>query len=519
MMKKTILIPLFALMLSGIATAQTAYDALRYSQNRYEGTARSVSMGNAFTGLGGEIGAININPASSALYRYSEFVITPTFGRSVSEVNYLDTKTREGISRVGLSNVGFVIPFNTGRNSGLVNFNIALNYNKTDDYNYRSMASGVNGQSSWLSAQAAAATGIHNSHLDIIDGGYDPFFESSAPWKTILLWNSSLLSPLGEDGLNYYGATENIDDENGTISLGGPINQEFYQYATGFKSRFDINFSWNISNFLFFGMNIGIQDISYRYYESMGETAVNPSDFQSGFNRFNNEYRLTTTGSGFDFNFGIIAKPVKGLSIGASISTPAWLYLKDNYDESIYAHMNAVPGHDEYKQSIESPLGEYNYRINTPFRWSVGAAYVFGKFMVISADYENIDYSKAAVMNSLGNRSDFRDVNNEIISTFKSSDIFRAGLEVRPAEFLSLRAGYNYYGYADKNDTFGQLHTCSAGIGISSKGGFFADLAYLHYFNTKESFSLYNDVDAMTAPIGNKNDWKFKFLLSLGFRF
>ena len=48
-MKKTaITILLAAISLAG-ASAQTAYDALRFSENNYEGAARSVAMGNAFT--------------------------------------------------------------------------------------------------------------------------------------------------------------------------------------------------------------------------------------------------------------------------------------------------------------------------------------------------------------------------------------------------------------------------------------------------------------------------------------
>ena len=38
--------------------AQTAYSALMLSENDYEGTARTAAMGNAFTALGGDLGAV-----------------------------------------------------------------------------------------------------------------------------------------------------------------------------------------------------------------------------------------------------------------------------------------------------------------------------------------------------------------------------------------------------------------------------------------------------------------------------
>ena len=47
--------------------AQTANDAYMFSENQYEGTARTMAMGNAFTALGGDLGSIGINPAGSAV--------------------------------------------------------------------------------------------------------------------------------------------------------------------------------------------------------------------------------------------------------------------------------------------------------------------------------------------------------------------------------------------------------------------------------------------------------------------
>jgi hypothetical protein len=75
------------LMCTAIAShAQTAYDGLLFSENNYEGTARSVAMGNAFTALGGDLGSITINPAGSAVAGYSQFTITPglTFSASTA---------------------------------------------------------------------------------------------------------------------------------------------------------------------------------------------------------------------------------------------------------------------------------------------------------------------------------------------------------------------------------------------------------------------------------------------------
>ena len=49
-MKKTITLTI-AVLLTTLMTAQNRYDALRYSQNFYEGSAKSIAMGNAKLGL------------------------------------------------------------------------------------------------------------------------------------------------------------------------------------------------------------------------------------------------------------------------------------------------------------------------------------------------------------------------------------------------------------------------------------------------------------------------------------
>ena len=88
-MKKTAITILLALSTSGLF-AQTAYDALMLSENSYEGTARSAAMGNAFTALGGDLGAVTINPAGSAMASYSQITVTP--GITISST------TAEGVS-------------------------------------------------------------------------------------------------------------------------------------------------------------------------------------------------------------------------------------------------------------------------------------------------------------------------------------------------------------------------------------------------------------------------------------
>ncbi|MDE7397102.1 MAG: UPF0164 family protein, partial [Muribaculum sp.] len=74
-MKKTLL-TIIAVSLPALAMAQAAVDAARMSQLDLRGTARYVSMGGAFTALGGDISTLNQNPAGLGVYRSNEVNMT-----------------------------------------------------------------------------------------------------------------------------------------------------------------------------------------------------------------------------------------------------------------------------------------------------------------------------------------------------------------------------------------------------------------------------------------------------------
>jgi hypothetical protein len=76
-MKRISLLIFVALSILTGVNAQNVDDALRYSQIFYGGTARFMSMGGAFTALGGDISSLSQNPAGIGVFRSSELTITP----------------------------------------------------------------------------------------------------------------------------------------------------------------------------------------------------------------------------------------------------------------------------------------------------------------------------------------------------------------------------------------------------------------------------------------------------------
>ena len=512
---KYIGIALAFLLFSYSADAQYVQNAIRFAQNHYEGTARSAAMGNAFTGLGGELGAMNINPAAIGLYKYMEFSITPAIGSTFNESAYLGSLSKSSRTTFGLSNFGVVVPvFRKGSNFGLSHLNIGVAYNKTHDMNYSSINRGLNQESSWLSNQAAAANGTDNSWLGF-DDDYNPFYEPGLNWTSISLWNTYLLDPFS-GSTDYIAATDNVSG-SGRPYLAGDLMQTFAMERRGSKDQVDINFSGNVSDIFYFGLNVGIMNISYRQFQRITEEAVNPQLFTTGFKSYTVTHDVATSGSGVNLNFGVIVRPVYWFSIGASISTPTWYYLSETYEVAAVSRFGN--GHDKPTlNEIASPLGTYSYRINTPFRWNVGASAVIAKRLAISFDYENTNYGSTRLIDSY-DMAEFEKENDIIRANYKSVNNFRAGLEFKATRNLALRLGYNYYDFYDKEKAYNDMHVIAGGLGYIFNNGIFLDATYQHYMNKDFSYSYYTPVNGAPTPIANDRDWRFKVLLTIGYRF
>jgi len=110
----------------GTATivSQNIFDALRYSNDEIEGSARFSAMSGAFGALGGELSAISVNPAGSAIFSKGIASFTLSNYKTTNDSNLvnnilnnvmetnIDTK-----SNFNLNQLGGVLVFNNTTNS------------------------------------------------------------------------------------------------------------------------------------------------------------------------------------------------------------------------------------------------------------------------------------------------------------------------------------------------------------------------------------------------------------------
>ena len=541
-MRKTAFIILFALAAMS-AQAQTIYDALRFSERDYEGTARSVAMGNAFTALGGDLGSIGINPAGSAVAKYSQFTITPSLTVSSNTTQgaspytdgylpYFQRQFKQTATHFAIPNLGMTFNWETGRASGLKNVTFGFVMNRTNSWNEDVYAAGTNSTTSFMGAMAAEATwdSMLGSNLNMNDAyDYDP-------WRYVVGYQSGMISTFGGYDDQFVGASEVIFDNMGQaeISLGGPLEQSYGRRVRGAKNDYLINLGFNISDFLYIGANLGITSMNYSYDEYFKEAAIDPSDFEIAldngqtmyFDSMKYKYSYSANTSGVYGKFGFILTPGMGLRIGAAIQTPT----ATTVNEYWYMSGETYYTDNGFNASAESPEGEDRYRFREPWRANFGAAYTLGKLAVFSVDYELCKYGNMKFRRNGfdDDREYFIDLNNDIKDEFGTSHMLRAGVEVKPVDRLAVRAGYGLTTSPEVLIEVPAAQNVSFGLGFISRKSFFADVACRYAFATDEYFMPYNDYilyedgtpmeDAYAPEIHNtKSAWKV--LLTLGWRF
>ena len=518
-MKMKKIITLFLSMtLAAALFAQTADDALNIAQEYYEGTARSMAMGNAFTALGGDLGAISINPASSGVMRYSQITFTPSLTITDHRTGYLGTTSNSRNTGLTVSNLGTVLSFDTGRYSGLLNYNFGFVYNKQNNFRSSMRAEGVTSNSSMLSS-IAALEGIYWEDIDL-EKTDNPYTSSYASWPGILAWNTYVLAPLSFLGGkyadvddSYMASTENYDAASDELRIGGDLAQRFNRKTRGSNEEFALNFGGNFSDFLYFGLNLGFHTVSQTTEEYYEETARNSSQFEDGFVSMDNSFWLRTAGSGVNLKAGLIVTPFAGLRLGATVTTPTWYTLTDEWDYTMNTSFNNGKSYTAY-----SPTGTYSYKIKTPMRWSVGAAYTFWNRGLVSVDYESVDYSGIRISETRGGAGNFSAENSYIGQSFGNAHILRVGAEIRASELISIRGGYQSYSPAVKGAASRKAY--SAGLGFNISPTFSIDLAWSRLAGTTDNFQLYDDYSsAVTVPTGT--DWhsKTKAVCTLAIKF
>lgn len=567
-MKKTLLSLTFILLAGVAVRAQGLDDALFIAENNYIGSAHTMGMANAVSSVGGDLGSLVINPAASAVYGYSQ--VSMSMGLSTSSMlsayakgpvpsvvpSYTDFRNNNR-TLFRVSNFGATFRYDNGDNP-LRSFVFGVTTSTTNDFNSRSIASGVNSNSSAFAEMATVATrlGITPEQMKADDVWKNS--ELYSYWDVIAAGRGGLINKIAGTTNKYVGCTELLTT-GGDHYIPGALTQTVAVTKSGTKTDCSLNMSFNILDRIYVGANLGLPMAQYTVSEQTTEMAQVVEDFpvqliysdgskvNTYFSDATKQHAYSLNASGIYGLFGVIALPADNLRLAFTFRTPTTYTCNEEWQESgsvCYANGKSYSGRSEKASNV------YTYK--SPWHMTAGISYVFGYRGLISVDYELLNYSRIRYKKYYDTSSNEFDFTNTAMQKFAGlAHNLRIGAEVNIIPEVSVRAGYSiltspqkyyhdssvkeftYYDYINDVDYYkgrkslpsqssyynNFTQSFCAGVGYNSSGIFFADLAVKYTTYPQYIYQPYYDYSDVYAPRISNDRSLWNVVMTLGLRF
>ncbi|NAS32478.1 aromatic hydrocarbon degradation protein [Flavobacteriaceae bacterium R38] len=483
--------------------AQNINDVVRFGLEDIQGTARFQGLSGAFGALGGDLSALNVNPAGSAIFKNNYLTFSAANYHSNNETQYFNGFNESDSDNIQFNQAGGVLVFiNDNENDGWKKFTLAFNYDIVNNYDNEFVASGTGNQSiaqyflNFAQGQALGPILIQDGELieeAYLDIGANLGF---GPQQAFLGFFGGVIDPVDLNDDN------NIDYVSNAVF--SSLNQEFIEITNGQNSKFTANFATSYNDRIYLGANLNFHDVAFEkltLFTENGFDAASPLQFVT----FDNLQR--TFGDGFSFSLGAIAKLNNTVRVGASYQSPTWYRFEDQLSQRINSNLaDSEIDFINFSQTTVFPT----YRIQIPSKLNGSLAFVFGKEGLLSFDYGYQDFSNAELRPT--SDPQFADENTFISNQLKAVSTFRVGGEYKIKQ-LSLRGGYRYEESPYENETtVGDLTGFSVGLGYNF-GPTKLDLTYSRS-QRDSSQSLF---DTGLTSVANIDNIRSNVILSLSF--
>jgi len=469
-MKKIVMLAISSFVMS-FSFGQTVTDALRYSNDNLKGTARFRALSGAFGALGGDLSAVNINPAGSAVFTSSHATFTLENENIDNETNYFNGRNTSSESNIDLTQGGAVFVFkNNQQDSPWKKFSVGINFENSKHYDDNWRAFGVS-QNSVDQYFLVNAQGLPLGEISALPGetttqAYSEIgsYYGYQNQQAFLGYDSYILEP------------DAYDDNNTTYTsniAAGNFNQAYNYSATGYNGKVSFNAAAQYTDDLYIGLNLNSHFLNYERFTSYYETNNNDNTLVDEV-LFDNT--LTSNGTGFSFQLGTIYKVTPELRIGFTYDSPTWMTIEEETTQYLETHVLDDVNGDFYQIVDPNIINVFaGYKLQTPARFTSSIAYVFGQKGLISFDYSTKNFSNTKFKPT----SDvyYSEQNNIMSNLLTRANTYRVGGEYKIKQF-SLRGGYRFEESPYKNEeTIGDLTGYSFGLGYDF-GNTVLDLAY-----------------------------------------
>ena len=495
-MKKYFSLFIFGFSVANIQ-AQYVADAVRLSQTSINGTARFQAMSGAFGSLGGDFSAININPASSAIFNNNQFSVSLSDNILKNDTNYFGTKTNSDKNSVTFNQAGGVLVFeNNDNKSDWKKFSLAANYENVGNFNNDIYSSGINQNSlsNYFTSYANSDGVIPGIKLGDLDNlNYDQLnFADQQAW---LGYQSFIINPDNSD--------VNNTSYNSNVRERGNYQQQNTFVTKGYNGVLNFNVAGQYQDWLSVGLNLNSHFTDYRQSTIFTEKNANPNTAVDRVKSVQFINDIYTYGSGFSFQLGAIAKLKNDFRIGFAYQSPTWYDLNDEVTQSIQTTQSSTGFTDDNFTNVDpKTINVYEpYSLQSPSKITGSLSKIFGKKGLISLDISTKNYNLV----SFGPKNDFETKNNDLVTTLKRTIDYRIGGEYRIKQW-SLRGGYQFEQSPYKNKkVMGDLFGVSTGFGYNW-GDTKLDVSYAYAKrNSQQQFFNQGLTDYSTTTAINNN--------------
>ncbi|WP_340075050.1 OmpP1/FadL family transporter [Leptobacterium sp. I13] len=450
----------FAVVLTATVNhAQSISDVLRYSMENTQGTARFQGLSGAMGAIGGDLSAINVNPAGSSLFKNSFLTFSLSNYNANNETRYFNGFNESDTDNVEFNQAGGVLVFKNANpeSKGWKKFAIAFNYDLVNSYDNEFFASGISDQSI-DQYFLTFAQGVPLGPLFIQDGEFieEAYLDIGAnlgfgPQQAFLGYFGGVIDPV------------DINDDNNTdyISNGifSDVNQAYLRLTSGYNNKFTANVSGQYNEHLFVGASLNFHDVFYENFSLFEESGYDATSPLQGVS-FDN--LLRTFGDAFSFTIGGIAKINDAVHIGATYQSPTWYRFTDQLSQRINSNLaDSEIGFIDFSIVNIFP----DYKIQVPAKLTGSLALIFGEEGFINFDYSYQNMENAELRPN--SDPDFANENAFISSQLKAVSSFKIGGEYKIDDW-HVRGGYRFEESPYENsNTIGDLSGFSLGVGYT----------------------------------------------------
>ena len=407
------------------------------TQENISGNARYEAMSGAFGALGGNLSAIHINPAASAVFIANQFGLSTSAQSTTNNTSYFGTSTPTENRNSGLNQIGGVLILkNNNKDMGWKKIAFGFNAQMQSSYNNTIQINGTNTENGLDTYFLDYAAGKNGGTFGLNDGetvrDVYQFFGKSAGYgfeyqQAFLGYQGYIFDYLEDDDLFLSNAIYSSVQHNHKIQTSG--------------DKWDMAFtiSGQYNDWIYLGANMNFSGIEYRQISSTTESGY---DLNSPMREIYFQNNLYTYGSGVSLQFGVIATPNKNVRLGASYKSPTWYSLKDEFSQYLETQSNDAEG-NSFNDVIDltNTVNVYeDYTIKTPSELRGSLAYIFGTRGLVSFDYIVKNYQNTHI--GPNDNDVFIALNDQIDQSWTSTSSYRIGCEYRQGS-VSLRAGYH----------------------------------------------------------------------------